>query len=163
MKKRWVLAALLALICWIGWYARPVDIYTLMPEVEPTYLSLLLLDTDDLADIKEYRFDLQPGDPQYQETLETIEALRFRRAPLSSLWHALGDLGGQVYYGRYHGHLGISDGVHYLELEYLDNWEYTTIIQGGKGPVSHTVALQGGEAATQALTDYLLTVAELQP
>ena len=49
MKKRWKIAAaaaLLALVCWCGWYSRPVSVETLFPDLEPDMADVLLIQFD---------------------------------------------------------------------------------------------------------------------
>lgn len=85
--RRWALAALpvlLALVLWGLWYARPVDIYTLAPEVRgPDGISI------DIRELGGGVGQETPScvggftreDPEWAAVLSKIEALRFRRPP----------------------------------------------------------------------------------
>ena len=99
---------------------------------------------------------------RHAELRETLEALRFRRIPLGRLWNCFDRQGGEISYSPYRGILGISDGVHYLTLNYQDDWEYIAIDKDSGRSAFYNVSLSGGEEATQALTDYLLTAAKPQ-
>lgn len=86
-----------------------------------------------------------------------------RRIPLGRLWNWFDRQSGQIVYSPYRVILGISDGERYLTLKYQDTWEYTVIDKSTGRGAAYNVFLDGGEEAAQALTDYLLTVAESQP
>ena len=166
MKKHWKrICGILLLAAVVGgcaWYSRPVDIYTLMPGLEPRYLYVTLTDFSSFADPKKYTLSLTEEGPEHTELRQTLEALRFRRIPLGRLWNWFDRQGGKISYSPYSGILGISDGVHYLTLNYQDDWEYIAIDKDSGRSAFYNVSLSGGEEATQALTDDLLRMAELQ-
>ena len=85
MKKHWKrICGILLLATVVGgcaWYSRPVDIYALMPGLEPRYLYVALTDFSSFADPKKYTLSLTEEGPEHTELRQTLEALRFRRIP----------------------------------------------------------------------------------
>lgn len=82
IKSRWkVLALALALVLWAAWYSRPVDIYTLAPEIkEPDAMDITLSELGGGG--KDYPLkSLSPENPEWDTALEAVESLRFRRPP----------------------------------------------------------------------------------
>lgn len=87
MKKRWRIAAaaaLLALVCWCGWYSRPVGVETLFPDLEPDMADVLLIQFDGRNhNSRSLRFSA--GTPEFDTFWGQVQSLRFRRSPLSPL------------------------------------------------------------------------------
>nr|WP_325185338.1 hypothetical protein [uncultured Oscillibacter sp.] len=86
LKAHWKIpaAALALLIVWGLWYARPVDIYTLAPEVRSP--EGITVDDNDLSrgvgqEPRLCSRGFTPEDPEWETVLAEIEALRFRRPP----------------------------------------------------------------------------------
>lgn len=78
------LPVLLVLVLWGLWYARPVDIYTLAPEVRsPEGISI---DVRELGggvgeETPSRGGGFTPEEPEWETVLSEIESLRFRRPP----------------------------------------------------------------------------------
>ena len=91
MKKGWkfvAIAALLALVCWCGWYSRPVGVETLFPDLKPDMADVLLIQFDGSGhESRSLRFSA--GTPEFDEFRGQIQDLRFRRSPLNPLLQAL--------------------------------------------------------------------------
>ena len=91
MKKRWRIAAaaaLLALVCWCGWYSRPVGVETLFPDLEPDMADVLLIQFDGRNhNSRSLRFSA--GTPEFDTFWGQVQSLRFRRSPLSPLVQVL--------------------------------------------------------------------------
>ena len=85
MKKGWkfvAIAALLALVCWCGWYSRPVGVETLFPDLEPDMADVLLIQFDGRGhESRSLRFSA--GTPEFDVFWEQIQELQFRRSPLN--------------------------------------------------------------------------------
>ena len=91
MKKRWKIAAaavLLALVCWCGWYSRPVGVETLFPDLEPDMADVLLIQFDG-RDHNSRRLRFSAGTPGFDAFWSQIQGLRFRRSPLNPLLQIL--------------------------------------------------------------------------
>ena len=88
MKKHWKpICAILLLAAVVGgcaWYARPVDIYTLMPGLEPDTMQILVTPGQD-APSAVCGMVLTAGDPAFDQLLSRLEELRFRRSVLNPL------------------------------------------------------------------------------
>ena len=88
-KAHWKIpAAVLALLlAWRLWYARPVDIYTLSPEVRSP--EGITIDVEELTSVGQKprlcSRPFTPEDPEWEAVLSEIESLRFRRPP----WNAV--------------------------------------------------------------------------
>lgn len=88
MKRRWkpVLCLVTAVaLAWALWYARPVDIYILAPEIrDPKGITI---DVEELTNVgQEPRLcssPFTPENPEWETALSQIESLRFRR-PVSN-------------------------------------------------------------------------------
>lgn len=87
MKKHWraaLIFVIAALPVWGLWYARPVDIYGVAPEVrDPAWISIDIRDLNDDAGQERPSSSrhLTPEDPAWEAVLSEIESLRFRRPP----------------------------------------------------------------------------------
>ena len=91
MKKRTlallVLAALLAV--WRTWYARPITIQNLGPDMKPEIISVTLIRNGGGADIETRSLHLEAGNPDFQPFLERLEELRFHHWPTNPLLQAM--------------------------------------------------------------------------
>lgn len=135
LKAHWKIpAAVLALlIVWGLWYARPVDIYTLAPEVrDPAGITI---DVEELTSVgQEPRLcsrPFTPEDPEWETVLSEIEALRFRRPVSNSLLQFLDRRSSPLYGfqdGDYAAYIRVfgRDGSR-LELHFtVDSWRYAS-------------------------------------
>ena len=83
-------AALLALAVWCAWYARPVTIHDLGPDMKPEIISIMLIRNGGGSDIEHRDLRLvEEDDPDYPPVLEQLEGLRFRRRPTNPLLQAM--------------------------------------------------------------------------
>lgn len=82
IKTHWkLLAAVLALVLWAVWYARPVDVYGLgIGELEAINVRISYNEPG-VGEQEARSIGLRPGDPLWQTVLEELEALRFQRPP----------------------------------------------------------------------------------
>ena len=90
-------AALLAalLVIWGLWYARPIGVETLYPELEPDIIEVYL------SDFKTYRhedrrLEFTAGTEEFDDLWSEIRELRFRRSPFNVVVQALPFLEGIV-------------------------------------------------------------------
>ena len=159
LTARCLLAALAA--GGLLWYSRPVDLYTLAPDLTPRYLSLQLLrHTGDAAHTPERTLDVTAEDGAAYETARTtLEALRFRRLPFGVLIQALRD--GQsrtVEPGDFVTCCSLSDGTHELMLQSRLGW-WEAVTYTGHGPRFQAVLLCGGETAGRECNEFLWDLA----
>ncbi len=86
LKAHWkAVAIILALVLWAAWYSRPVDVYGLAPGMkEPDTMDFTLRELEEGG--RDYPLKaFSPEDPEWDATLEAVEALRFRRPPWNLL------------------------------------------------------------------------------
>ena len=94
MKKRNVLLILLAVLLILGgtvWYMRPVPVVD--PELEPERMQISLICTGGPWSMESRSLELDRGDPQFDELLAQMKALRFRRPPTNLILQAIPALG----------------------------------------------------------------------
>ena len=164
MKKSWKIAAaaaLLALVCWCGWYSRPVSIFDLKPELEPADINILIQRFDDSARGHERRsLDVDADTPEGQALLEQLEAIRIRRPPLNLLRNVLPSTiaGRQTEPGQYNYaiHIFDTDGSWVALQFFLDEWKYDLPEQ----PQYLSCRVSDGKALGQALGDELWEMAQ---
>ena len=164
MKKSWKIAAaaaLLALVCWCGWYSRPVSIFDLKPELEPADINIHIQRFDDSAQGYERRsLDVDADSPEGQALLEQVESIRIRRSPLNPLRNILASsfTGRQVQTGQYtYGVHVFGTGGGWVSLEFfLDEWKYDLPEQAQYLPCR----VSDGKALGQALGDELWEIAQ---
>lgn len=135
LKEHWKIpAAVLALLlAWGLWYARPVDIYTLAPEVRSP--EGITIDVEELTSVgQEPRLrssPFTPEDPEWETVLSEIEALRFRRPVSNALLQFLDRRSSPLYgfqTGDYAAQIRVMgrDGSR-LWLEFcVDSWRYAS-------------------------------------
>lgn len=139
MKKKKLYAILAAtlvvlLAAAIFLYSRPVDVYGLEDDLKPEVISISLVRSEaSMADdsLQERFAYFEQGDPGYDEVLETIHALRFRRPPMNLLRQFIPALGGghtvveiDEYNYSIYIHLGERGEDWDLYLSYWADWEY---------------------------------------
>lgn len=135
LKAHWKIpvVVLALLIVWGLWYARPVDIYTLAPEVRSP--EGITIDVEELTSVgQEPRLrsrPFTPEDPEWETVLSEIEALRFRRPVSNALLQFLDRRSSPVYGfqdGDYAAQIRVMgrDGSR-LWLEFcVDSWRYAS-------------------------------------
>lgn len=164
MKKGWkfaAAAALLALVCWCGWYSRPVSIFDLKAELDPSDINIHIQQFDDGTQGHERRsLDVDVGAPEGQALLEQLEAIRIRRSPLNPLRNLLPSTttGRQTESGQYTYviHAFGTDGG-WVSLEFfLDEWKYDLPEQSQYLPCQ----VSDGKTLGQALGDQLWEMAQ---
>ena len=159
--KRWIVPTLLALVCWCGWYSRPVSIFDLKPELEPANINIHIQRFDDSVQGHEHRdLDVDAGTPEGQALLEQLEAIRIRRSPLNPLRNILPSTttGRQTESGQYNYVIhvfGANGGWAALQF-FLDEWEYDLPEQ----PQYLPCRVSGGASLGQALGDKLWDIAQ---
>lgn len=135
LKEHWKIPAvvLTLLLAWALWYARPVNIYALAPEVrDPDGITI---DIEELTNVgQEPRLcsrPFTPEDPEWEAVLSEIESLRFRRPVSSALLQFLDQRSSPVYSfqaGDYSAVIRVMrrDGSR-LELHFaVDSWRYAS-------------------------------------
>lgn len=88
-----LLAALL--VIWGLWYARPIGVDTLYPELEPDIIEVYLSDFTTYRH-EDRRLKLTAGTEEFDDLWSEIQELRFRRAPFNVVVQALPFLEGIV-------------------------------------------------------------------
>ena len=90
--KRWiVLLVILALLGGCLWYMRPVPVVG--PDMEPERMQISLICTGGPWSLESRSLELEQGDPQFEELLAQMKALRFRRPPTNLILQAIPALG----------------------------------------------------------------------
>ena len=156
IKAHWkalIAALVLALALAAGWYCRPVDVYSLGIR-DLAAINIRISCADPGQGEKESRnIGLLPGDPLWQDILEEVEGLRFRRR--------LGNLARQFQEGVIRTEATAKET---LVFHFWDSSGGTLMLQLGAGRISYTsrytggnlpAALSGGEKAAQALIERL--------
>lgn len=134
IKKRRRLVLILviaAALAWGIWYARPVDIYALAPEVrDPEGITI---DVQELTSVgEEPRFcsrGFTPEDPEWEAVLSQIGALRFRRPPWNLVLQFLpqNTVTGRITHdGDWHILLYVGRrGARSIRIQFfIDEWDY---------------------------------------
>ena len=152
-------ACLLAAALIVGglWYSRPVDLYTLAPDLKPRYLSCMLMrHTGDAAHVPARSLSLTEEDgAAYEAVLARLEALRFRRLPLGSLLQVLRDRQPRtIHSGDFQSSIGFSDGDRHLGLQCRLGW-WELVTYPDSGPRFQAVLLCGGTEAEAELHQFL--------
>lgn len=140
MKKRWKLAltaaVLLALVCWSAWYARPVSMFDLKPELEPKTISVSVMRFGEpYEEVPHLHFDISADTAEGQSLLTELEAIVIRCSPLDPLrsfyWKYLTAVfpptiaGRQTEPGQYQYMIFVSGSSDWISLQFnLDAWEY---------------------------------------
>ena len=75
-----ILAVVLAV--WCIWYARPVGVDTLFPDLEPDLIDVTLIDFTGSGH-ENRSFRLNAGTPEFNDLWSEIQELQFRRSPLN--------------------------------------------------------------------------------
>lgn len=75
-----MLAVLLAI--WCMWYARPVGVDTLFPDLEPDSIYVTLIDFTGSSHV-DRNLELTAGTPEFDALWADIQELQFRRSPLN--------------------------------------------------------------------------------
>ena len=88
-----LLAALL--VIWGLWYARPIGVDTLYPELEPEIIEVYLSDFTTYRH-EDRRLKLTAGSEEFDDLWSEIRELRFRRSPFNVVVQALPFLEGIV-------------------------------------------------------------------
>ena len=88
-----LLAALL--VIWGLWYARPIGVDTLYPELEPDIIEVYLSDFNTYHH-EDRRLKLTAGTEEFDDLWSEIRELRFRRSPFNVVVQALPFLEGIV-------------------------------------------------------------------
>ena len=88
-----LLAALL--VIWGLWYARPIGVETLYPELEPDIIEVYLSDFTTYRH-EDRRLKLTAGTEEFDDLWSEIRELRFRRSPFNVVVQALPFLEGIV-------------------------------------------------------------------
>ena len=88
-----MLAVLLAL--WCMWYARPIGVDTLYPELEPDIIYVTLIDFTGSGH-EDQNLKLTAGTEEFDDLWSEIQELRFRRSPFNVVVQALPFLEGIV-------------------------------------------------------------------
>ena len=88
-----LLAALL--VIWGLWYARPIGVDTLYPELEPDIIEVYLSDFTTYRH-EDRRLNLTAGTEEFDDLWSEIQELRFRRSPFNVVVQALPFLEGIV-------------------------------------------------------------------
>ena len=88
-----LLAALL--VIWGLWYARPIGVDTLYPELEPDIIYVTLIDFTGSGH-EDQNLKLTAGTEEFDDLWSEIQELRFRRAPFNVVVQALPFLEGIV-------------------------------------------------------------------
>ena len=132
-KKALLRGLLVLLVLWAVWYARPVDIYALAPEVRSP--DGITIDVEELTGVgQEPRLcsrPFTPEDPEWEAVLSEIESLRFRRPVSSILLQFLDQRSSSLYgfqTGDYAAYIRVMgrDGSR-LELHFtVDKWRYAS-------------------------------------
>lgn len=162
MKKHWKPALCLAaaaVLAWVLWYTRPVDIYGLgMGELEAISASVIHNKPGQGVDLV-WSTGAVPDDGQWQTLLKEVECLRFRRPPGNLIREYLQD--GTV-------KTDPADRTSVL-FYFVDQDGRALIMEIGAGRSIYTslhtdsnlpIFLSGGEDAVQALTERLLLMEE---
>lgn len=135
LKAHWkpLAAVLTLLLAWGLWYSRPVDIYTLSPEVRNP--DGITIDIEELTGVgEEPRLcsnPFTPEDPEWETVLSEIEALRFRRPAGSAFLLFLNQKSTPLHSfqtGDYAAYIHIMrrDGSR-LRLDFfVDRWQYSS-------------------------------------
>lgn len=140
MKKRrkfaLAVAVLLALAVWCGWYARPVSLFELNPDLVPASVHVSIIQYGEgYEDPAHLSFDIDAGTPQGQALLADLEAIVLRRSfwnPLRSFyWKHLTAVfpptitGRQTEPGQYQYMIFAAGSSDWISLQFnLDEWEY---------------------------------------
>ena len=88
-----LLAALL--VIWGLWYARPIGVDTLYPELEPDIIEVYLSDFNTYRH-EDRRLEFTAGTEEFDDLWSKIRELRFRRSPFNVVVQALPFLEGIV-------------------------------------------------------------------
>ena len=88
-----LLAALL--VIWGLWYARPIGVDTLYPELEPDLIYVTLIDFTGSGH-EDQNLKLTAGTEEFDDLWSEIRELRFRRSPFNVVVQALPFLEGIV-------------------------------------------------------------------
>lgn len=155
-QKKWipVLCLLVLLAAALLWYARPVNIYTLQPQLEPDRLNVMVSRflSDGYRESREANLD--SSDPSMAEVLAQLEALRFRRPPgnLMRQFQKQVITGRQVRGGEYEIRMTLYGRTgHSLRLGFfIDEWSYST-----PSDRELPLSVSNGETAGKALAETL--------
>lgn len=137
MKKHWkagLILVIAAALAWGLWYARPVDIYTLAPEVRSP--EGITVDFNDLSrgvgqEPRLCSRGFTPEDPEWETVLSQIETLRFRRPPWNLVLQFVPRntvTGRTTHDGDHHIwlHMG-RQGAHSIRIQFfIDEWMYAS-------------------------------------
>lgn len=169
-KRRTVLFLLiLALLAGSLWYARPVGLDTLYPNLEPDLIDVTLIQFNGHGHT-DRSLRLTPEDPEFAPLLRRLEALRFRRSPTNLLLQAMpflqdllpaavkttGD--GEIQ----HLIIGLAedtgtDAWRHADLQFrIDRWSYRDFEHGVSLPLFSKDGKTAGQALAQELWDLSL-------
>lgn len=157
LKARWkALAVVLALALGIAWYARPVDVYGLSPEMKNIdHISLYVRDLG--RDGKDFPIlELTQSDPEWDTVKEAAEALRFRRPPWNLLLQFLDQkviTGHQTADGDHHVMLTLADrDSGYVQIQFfVDEWTCSSPHSTRSLPLWVKNARETGDALAETL------------
>ena len=161
LRRILALVALAVLLGGMLWYTRPVDLYTIAPDLEPQYLDLMLMrHTGDAADLPVRYLDLTAEDgAAYDTVLTQLESLRFRRLPLGSLLSFLRDLQSRtIHPGDFESWIVLSDGTDSLGLNCRVGW-WELVTYPDSGPSFQAVLLCGGGEVGTDFHEFLWDIA----
>lgn len=163
-----VLPILLALLfISLKYTMQPVDLYTVMPDLEINQIDVLVVQNNEEAVQNDRSLTLKAGTPEFDEVLSRLEALRFTRSAWNPVVKALPFLANldqgesrQAEDGEI-AHLFITltqaDPGRTEELDFwVDQWSYRDFERG----VSLKLAMRGGKEIGQTLGQDLWQMAQ---
>ena len=142
-----MLAVLLAI--WCMWYARPVGVDTLFPDLEPDSIYVTLIDFTGSSH-EDRNLELTAGTPEFDALWADIQELQFRRSPLNVVVQAFPFLENLSSNSK-----TMEDGdiTHmFLDL-WVDAWEYRDFDHGVNLPLVMKNAKDIGQSMAHDLWD----------
>ena len=93
-KTQIIVAAVILIVVWGIWYARPVNIYTLLDVDELEYIDILAMKiSEEKTNSGHTTFRIKPGEPDMETILPELESLRFHRNPVDIIQKLCGKIG----------------------------------------------------------------------
>ncbi len=96
LKRDLPLLLAVLLVIWGLWYARPVGVDTLYPELEPDIIYVTLIDFHRHTAMRSRISKFTAGTEEFDDLWSEIQELRFRRSPFNVVVQALPFLEGIV-------------------------------------------------------------------
>jgi hypothetical protein len=147
------------------WYARPVDLDTVAPGMEPELIDICLISFDADQQMEDRYLRLTSNEPGFDKLLSRLEELCFRRPPTNLVLQAVPSLEKLTYHPKMLEdgdieHLIITlaqsgpEGWKIAELDFdIDEWSYRDFDHSVTLPLSMSQSKEIGQALSRELWD----------